>query len=95
MTRRHFTVPAHRASRKAPESRSAPVYRPLFLLAAALCAAFAAGPAIARGGGGGEPLREVMAAEFAVSSGRLDEAVDWYLQAARAAPGDATLAARA
>ena len=36
-----------------------------------------------------------MAAEFAVSAGRLDEAVDWYLRAARAAPGDAALAARA
>ncbi|HEY4528977.1 MAG TPA: tetratricopeptide repeat protein [Luteimonas sp.] len=40
-------------------------------------------------------LREVMAAEFAVSAGRPDDAVDWYLAAARAAPGDAALAARA
>ncbi len=95
MTRRHFTVPAHRASRKAPEGRSAPVYRQAWLLAGVLSTVVAVAPAVARDGAGGEPLREVMAAEFAVSAGRLDEAVDWYLQAARAAPGDATLAARA
>ncbi|WP_243708153.1 tetratricopeptide repeat protein [Luteimonas arsenica] len=57
---------------------------------------FAVGPAAARESAApGQPLREVMAAEFAVSAGRLDEAVDWYLKAARAAPDDEALAARA
>src|SRR5690606_19513831 len=36
-----------------------------------------------------------MAGEFAVQSGRLDEAADWYLQAARSADGYAGLAERA
>ena len=63
-------------------------------LAVALCLALSA-PAAALGSGEAGPLREVMAAEFAVSAGRLDEAVEWYLQAARAAPGDAALAALA
>ena len=64
-------------------------------LAAVLCLAFLAAPAAAREAADTGPVREVMAAEFAVSAGRLDEAVDWYLQAARAAPDDAALAARA
>jgi tetratricopeptide (TPR) repeat protein len=50
---------------------------------------------MARDATGPAPLREVMAAEFAVSAGRLDEAVDWYLRAARAAPDDAALASQA
>ncbi|GGK00586.1 membrane protein [Luteimonas terricola] len=64
-------------------------------LAVALCVAILAAPAMARETGAAGPMKEAMAAEFAVSAGRLDEAVDWYLQAARAAPDDAALAARA
>ncbi|MGY1459654.1 MULTISPECIES: tetratricopeptide repeat protein [unclassified Luteimonas] len=94
MTRRHFTVPGHRASRTPPAGRRNPVLRLAVPLAVALCLAVSA-PASASESGDAGPLREVMAAEFAVSAGRLDEAVDWYLQAARAAPDDAALAARA
>ena len=95
MTRPYFTVPARPASRIA-RGRSV-FHRLAVLLAVALSAipALAAAADAERNTGGVGPLREVMAAEFAVSSGRLDEAVEWYLQAARAAPGDAALAARA
>ena len=95
MTRPHFTVPAPRASRNAPSRRCAPLRARAWGLAAALGLALLAGPAIAREAPADAPLREVMAAEFAVSAGRPDEAVDWYLAAARAAPGDAALASRA
>ncbi|MEN1941861.1 hypothetical protein WCE41_10840 [Luteimonas sp. MJ246] len=65
------------------------------LLVAALCATASAAPVAVVDDPGSGPLREVMAAEFAVSAGRLDDAVGWYLEAARAAPGDAALASRA
>jgi len=42
-----------------------------------------------------DTMTATMAGEFAVQSGRLDEAADWYLQAARSADGDAGLAERA
>ena len=95
MTWRHFTVPAPRASRSLRKGRSAPIRALAVLLAAALCTVAAATAASASDGAVEAPLREVMAAEFAVSAGRLDEAVAWYLKAARAAPGDAALASRA
>lgn len=94
MTRPHFTVPGRRASPGARQGGFAAVHGLAGLLAVVL-GVLATGPAPARDAGAGGPLREVMAAEFAVSAGRLDEAVRWYLAAARAAPGDAALASRA
>ncbi len=44
---------------------------------------------------GEDPLPPAMAGEFALQAGRLDESARWYLQAARAAEGDAVLAERA
>src|SRR5690554_5500114 len=97
MTRRHFTVPGHRASRTLPRGRPGLLLQGVLPLALGLCLCLAAlsPPAMAGDAGGTGPLREVLAAEFAVSAGRLDEAVGWYLQAAKAAPDDASLAARA
>jgi len=42
-----------------------------------------------------QPLEPTLAGEFALQAGRLDEAARWYLEAARAASGDAGLAERA
>src|SRR5690606_7667895 len=42
-----------------------------------------------------ETLAPLMAGEFALQSGQLDEAARWYLDAARAAKGDVPLAERA
>src|SRR3546814_2224021 len=39
-----------------------------------------------------QTLTAAMAGEYALRAGRLDEAADWYLQAARSAEGDAGLA---
>jgi len=71
-----------------------------FIAAAALAAAVAlpGAPAHARSQGSDDPmvraLEPLLAAEFAVQSGHLDEAARWYLEAARAA-GDIALAERA
>src|SRR5690606_36965447 len=74
MTRPHFTVPGRRASPGARQGGFAAVHGLAGLLAVVL-GVLATGPAPARDAGAGGPLREVMAAEFAVSAGRLDEAV--------------------
>jgi tetratricopeptide (TPR) repeat protein len=58
-------------------------------LALASAAAFAADPPAA------DPLAPAMAGEYALQAGKLDEAARWYLDAARAARGDAVLAERA
>lgn len=42
-----------------------------------------------------DTLTATLAGEYALQAGRLDEAADWYLQAARSAEGDAGLAERA
>jgi len=42
-----------------------------------------------------DPLAATLAAEYALQAGELDEAVNWYLSAARAAPESAELAERA
>jgi hypothetical protein len=42
-----------------------------------------------------DTLVATMAGEYALRAGRLDEAADWYLQAARSVEGDAGLAERA
>lgn len=49
----------------------------------------------ARPGNGDQTLTATLAGEFALQAGRLDEAARWYLDAARAADGDAGLAERA
>ena len=69
-------------------SRSA--LRPAALV---LAIALAAGAVSAREPASGELLGATMAAEFALQAGRLDEAADAYLRAARAAP-DACIAKR-
>lgn len=43
----------------------------------------------------GDVLEATLAGEYALQSGRLDEAADWYLKAAQVADGDAGLAERA
>lgn len=60
----------------------------LALLAGAATAAPPAAPAP-------DPLTPAMAAEYALQAGKLDEAARWYLDAAKAADGDAVLAERA
>lgn len=60
----------------------------LALLAGAAPAAPPAAPAP-------DPLTPAMAAEYALQAGKLDEAARWYLDAAKAADGDAVLAERA
>lgn len=60
----------------------------LALLAGAAPAAPPAAPA-------SDPLTPAMAAEYALQAGKLDEAARWYLEAAKAADGDAVLAERA
>ncbi|MFS8064334.1 MAG: hypothetical protein ACMG5Z_07060, partial [Luteimonas sp.] len=42
-----------------------------------------------------DPVTATLAGEFALQAGRLDDAARWYLDAARAAEGDAGLAERA
>jgi tetratricopeptide (TPR) repeat protein len=42
-----------------------------------------------------DPLQPAMAAEYALQAGKLDDAARWYLEAAKAADGDAVLAERA
>ncbi len=42
-----------------------------------------------------DPLPPAMAAEYALQAGKLDDAARWYLEAAKAADGDAVLAERA
>lgn len=76
------------------------VRRSLTLLALCLALYFAlpAGAALAgkpRGAPAADPLPSALAAEYALQAGKLDEAARWYLDAAKAADGDAVLAERA
>lgn len=65
-------------------------------LVAATLPACVAGTAFARPATAApDPLMPAMAGEYALQAGKLDEAARWYLQAARAADGDAVLAERA
>lgn len=61
------------------------------------CACLAAPPALSRTPDQAlaDTMTATIAGEFAVQAGRLDEAADWYLQAALSAEGDAGLAERA
>jgi len=61
--------------------------RSLLWLALALAPAAVAAP--------GDTLSPLMAGEFALQAGQLDEAARWYLQAARSTPEDAAVAERA
>lgn len=65
------------------------------LLALLLCVVVAAPLPAAETRGDAGLLAATMAGEYALQAGRLDEASDWYLQAARAAGDDAGLAERA
>lgn len=61
-----------------------------------LLASLALPAAAARKADGGDgPLAATLAGEYALQGGRLDEASDWYLRAARASDDDAGLAERA
>ncbi|MBB1473918.1 tetratricopeptide repeat protein [Luteimonas sp. MC1782] len=95
MTGRYFTSPAASASdngvrhlARGRPRRSGTLLAAVLLLAGAMAAQ-------ARDTTARDPLEAVLAAEFAVSAGRLDEGTAWYLEAARALPDDAELAARA
>jgi tetratricopeptide (TPR) repeat protein len=70
-----------------------PPLLPILLFAACLAPlAGLAKPPVAKAP---DTLTATMAGEYALRAGRLDEAADWYLQAARSAEGDAGLAERA
>lgn len=62
-----------------------------------VCLALFAGVALAAkpAAPAADPLQPAMAGEYALQAGKLDEAARWYLDAARAADGDAVLAERA
>ncbi len=68
--------------------------RPALLAA---CLALFAGAALAAKpeAPAADPLQPAMAGEYALQAGKLDEAARWYLDAAKAADGDAVLAERA
>jgi len=65
------------------------------LLSAALSAPVAAYAAKPPAVAPSDTLTSTLAGEYALQAGRLEEAADWYLQAARSADGDAGLAERA
>jgi tetratricopeptide (TPR) repeat protein len=72
------------------------IRRPLMLLG--LVFALSTGAALARkpvAAPAADPLPSAMAAEYALQAGKLDDAARWYLDAAKAADGDAVLAERA
>ena len=75
--------------------------RPLRLPLIALCLMFSTGAALGESPAksaavrGADPLPAAMAAEYALQAGKLDDAARWYLEAAKAADGDAVLAERA
>ncbi|MEP6633669.1 MAG: hypothetical protein ABJA62_05610 [Luteimonas sp.] len=65
----------------------------VFLLLGGLASAAPAAPSAAKRRD--DTLASTLAGEYALQAGRLDEASRWYLEAARAADGDAGLAERA
>ncbi len=65
------------------------------LLLSTWAATAAARPPAPPPGATDDALEPVLAGEFALQSGELEEATRWYLQAARDTPGDAGLAERA
>jgi predicted Zn-dependent protease len=67
---------------------------PVSLLSAALIACVGL-PVAHAANRGDDPVTATLAGEFALQAGRLDDAARWYLDAARAADGDAGLAERA
>ena len=67
---------------------------PVSLLFAALVACIGV-PAARAATRSDDPVTATLAGEFALQAGRLDDAARWYLDAARAADGDAGLAERA
>lgn len=73
--------------------RSSTLFGLVSVLALALLAG--AAPAAPPAAPASDPLTPAMAAEYALQAGKLDEAARWYLDAAKAAAGDAVLAERA
>ncbi|MFZ2753672.1 MAG: tetratricopeptide repeat protein [Lysobacteraceae bacterium] len=73
--------------------RSSTLFGVVLVLALALLAGVA--PAAPPAAPAPDPLTPAMAAEYALQAGKLDEAARWYLDAAKAADGDAVLAERA
>lgn len=73
--------------------RSSTLFGLVSVLALALLAG--AAPAAPPAAPAPDPLTPAMAAEYALQAGKLDEAARWYLDAAKAADGDAVLAERA
>lgn len=65
------------------------------LLLSLACAAWAAPPKTQPAPGEASVIEPVLAGEFALQAGQLDDAARWYLQAAQAEAGDAGLAERA
>ena len=105
MKSRHFTarlrpapVRGHRCPRPSWRTLSAALlWSALLALAVPAFAARSAAEGAAADGAAanGDVLEATLAGEYALQAGRLDEAATWYLQAARAADGDAGLAERA
>lgn len=91
MEDRHFTLRARRAY----AGRAARLACLSAGLLMASCGVAFAAVASATKTAGADVVEATLAGEFALQAGRLDEAVDWYLQAARAAGDDAGLAERA
>lgn len=84
-----------------PTAKSASRLRPpvvvvglLSCLAAVSCSTTTAAREAAGEAGVGGALEASLAGEFALQSGKLDQAARWYLQATRSADGDAALAER-
>jgi predicted Zn-dependent protease len=65
---------------------------PLLFVVLAMCIGLPVATAATRSD---DPVTATLAGEFALQAGRLDDAARWYLDAARAADGDAGLAERA
>jgi tetratricopeptide (TPR) repeat protein len=103
MTEHYFTAPAARLPAEAGQGRRhATAGRALragwlagFVLLPLLMALFPGNAVAATPPMQGDVLEATLAGEYALQSGRLDQAAEWYLKAAQAADGDAGLAERA
>ena len=91
MEDRHFTSRARRVSAGRRKRRA---WLPVLLVLMTWGLPVAGAPKAAAGADA-EVVEATLAGEFALQAGRLDEAADWYLRAAKAADDDAGLAERA
>src|SRR5690606_38718299 len=96
---RHFTArqPSMPETTRFPSRPTSRLRNPAILAGMLACLAIATPGtgAVAREAPVAGVLEATLAGEFALQSGKLDQATYWYLQAARAARGDAALAERA